>query len=183
MLERLFAAQKADEIKEQYQTSNIWEILDLMHINHKKSELGSRATGLKGYCVSFFEQYYLAVNQRLPGYLQNLIAWHELGHIVCDPELLQNGKTMCEYDPFHTYDSTEKRANYFAAEGYIDDTAFLDLLKQGYSLDHAAAFLCVPRDFVIYKAEILRANGVSLSIPERPDAFCLGTNLIGAENF
>ncbi len=183
MLDSIRAAEKASDIIAHCATSDIWTILDQLGILYGFPDLGSAKHGLKGYCTGFFGQFYIAVNRNLPQYLQVLIAWHELGHIVLDPELLENGGCVYDYDPFHTYSQSENRANYFAAEGRIQDNELMELLQQGYTLRAAAAELRVPSDFISYKVQILREYGVPLHLTDTPDSSCLSNDLMGEENF
>ncbi|MBQ8921243.1 MAG: ImmA/IrrE family metallo-endopeptidase [Oscillospiraceae bacterium] len=176
-------AEKATAVREQWRHADIWEIADRLGILCLKAPLGTAEGGLKGYCTSFFDQFVIAVNAALPSYLQRLIAWHELGHIILDPDLLRNGQYIPEHDPLHMKTAAELRANYFAAAGAIDGRALMRLLREGYSVPDAAAELLVPPSFVIYKADILRAYGEELRLPELPDADCLAEDITGRENF
>ena len=176
-------AEKAAEIIAQHGTGDIWELLDRLGVITEIRPLGSAETGLKGYCTGFFDQFLVCVNEELPEYLRVLIAWHELGHIILDPDLLRNGQYIQEHDPLNMRTFTEKRANYFAAAGSVDGAALCGLLREGYALSQAAAILRVPVSFAVYKSEILRASGEKLPALETPDADCLGRSLIGKENF
>lgn len=76
MLEMQVAAEKADAILEYCGTTDIWEILDKLEVLYSFDDYGSAGSGLKGYCTCFFGQFFISVNQNLPAYLQELIAWH-----------------------------------------------------------------------------------------------------------
>ena len=175
-------AEKAMAIKAQWRSADIWEILDRLGILNMQKPLGSAKNGLKGYCTGFFGQFLVCVNENLPAYLRELIAWHELGHIILDPDLLRNGQYISEQDPLHMRTKTEQRANIFAAEGAVDDDTLLELLHAGDSLSQAAAKLLVPESFIIYKTEIMRAFGAEIPPLDLPDAQCLGADILGAEN-
>lgn len=183
MSDIIYIAEKAMAVKEQWDTADIWEILDRLGIIYEFTDLGSAKEGLKGYCTSFFGQYYIAVNKNLRPYLQKLIAWHELGHIILSPEKLQNGQFLYDTDVFHSLSRAEIQANYFAAEGMIDDDEFISLLKAGHTTSTAASVLKVPEDFVLYKAEIMNAYGYELNLPDMPASDCLGRDITGTENF
>ena len=60
-------------------------------------------------------------NRAIGIHLQALVAWHELGHIILDPDLLTEGS--CLFDSTFCNEATdaELRANIFAAEGMIED--------------------------------------------------------------
>lgn len=176
-------AERAAAVRGQWRHADIWEILDRLKVPYQTVPLGTARSGLKGYCTSFFDQFAIGVNSELPDYLQRLIAWHELGHIILDPDLLRNGRYITEQDPLNMRTHTELRANYFAAEAAIDDGELLDLLHQGRSLAEAAAQLLVPESLVIYKSEILRAYGEALPMLDAPDALFLGGDITGKENF
>ena len=72
MSDIIYIAEKAMAVKEQWDTADIWEILDRLGIIYEFTDLGSAKEGLKGYCTSFFGQYYIAVNKNLRPYLQKL---------------------------------------------------------------------------------------------------------------
>lgn len=183
MSDIIYIAEKAMADREQWDTADIWEILDRLGIIYELPDLGSAKEGLKGYCTSFFGQYYVAVNRNLRPYLQKLIAWHELGHIILSPENLQNGQFFYERDILRTLSHAETQANYFAAEGVIDDDEFMSLLKAGHTTCSAASVLKVPEDFVLYKAEIMNAYGYELNLPDTPSSDCLSEDITGTENF
>ncbi|MBR5372442.1 MAG: ImmA/IrrE family metallo-endopeptidase [Oscillospiraceae bacterium] len=182
MADIISIAEKAMAVKAQWRSADIWELLDRLGIITAIRPLGSAEDGLKGYCTGFFGQFYVCVNQELPDYLQELIAWHELGHIILDPDLLRNGQYIGEQDPLHMRTKTEQRANIFAAEGAVDDSALLDLLHSGDTVPQAAAKLLVPESFIVYKAAILRAYGEEIPPLDLPDAQCLAAVITGAEN-
>lgn len=183
MLEMQVAAEKADAILEYCGTTDIWEILDKLEVLYSFDDYGSAGSGLKGYCTCFFGQFFISVNQNLPAYLQALIAWHELGHVILDAQQLKDGTCIGEYDPFHAVSHSETRANYFASEGLIENDAILELIQQGYSAAGVAACLKVPEAFVGYKVQILQEAGIPLFSTETPDAACLQADLTGMENF
>ena len=177
-----YIAEKAAALKAQWRSADIWELLDRLGIITEITPLGSAAEGLKGYCTGFFGQFLVCVNQALPEYLRELIAWHELGHIILDPDLLCNGQYIQEHDPLHMRTRTELRANLFAAEGAVDGASLLSLLQGGYTISQAAAELLVPESFAAYKVQILRAYGETLPPVELPDSLCLGSDITGIEN-
>lgn len=183
MSDIIYIAEKAMAVKEQWAATDVWEILNRLEILYSLEDLGSAEEGLKGYCTSFFGQYYIAVNKNLRPYLQKLIAWHELGHIILSPEMLQNGQVLYERDIFHSLSRAETQANYFAAEGMIDDDEFLSLLQAGHTTRSAASILRVPEDFVVYKAKIMNAYGYELNLSDTPASDCLSGDITGAENF
>lgn len=183
MSDLVYIAEKAIAVKEQWNTADIWEILDRLEILYSLEDLGSAEVGLKGYCTSFFGQFYVAVNRNLRPYLQKLIAWHELGHIILSPEKLKNGQFLYENDIFHALSRTETHANYFAAAGIIDDDELLSLIQNGCTVCSAASVLKVPEDFVVYKAKIMNAYGYELNLPDTPSSDCLSGDITGEENF
>lgn len=176
-------AEKAMAIKEQWKGATQWEILDRLGIIYDFTDLGSARKGLKGYCTCFFSQYFIAINHNLPDYLQELVAMHELGHIILSPELLKNGNFMVDSNLSIATDRAEIAANYFAAEMMIDDDELISLIKCGYTIQESAASLRVPDAFVILKCEILTEFGYKLRLQDMPDVDCLGDDIIGMENF
>ena len=66
--------------------------------------------------MSFFGQYYLAVNSRLPSYLQLCTAMHELGHIILHADALRQTGVMQDTQLFRQTVTRENEANLFAAE-------------------------------------------------------------------
>ncbi len=183
MLDIYSAVDKVADITEYCKTNDIWTILEILGILCIKRDLGSPRNGLKGFCVYHDEHYCIVINQNLPVYLQILVAWHELGHIILDPELLMDGNCLFDYDFSGAVNASERRANLFAAEGMIDDTELIDMLCSGCSLHTAASELRVPEEFVKYKVRILREFDTPLNYVDMPDSCCLGDDMIGMENF
>ena len=176
------AAEKACDLIDQY-GNDIWFILDMLDIQVIFDDLGNPHTGLKGYCASFFGKFAVIINSRLPAYLQILVAWHELGHIMFDAQLLEKDGFHYDYDFFDSIDTMEQRANFFAAEALIDDEDLMRKAHEGYTFTAMAAEYRIPADFVIYKIQIMRHYGYELNVFDTPDAGCLGGDLIGKENF
>ena len=182
MMDIIRAVEKVADITEFCKTNDIWEILDKLEISYVISDLGSPRTGLKGYCTSFYGRYLIVVNEQLPEYLQVLVAWHELGHIMLDPELLTDGNCLFDHDLCGESNHAERRANLFAAEGLIDDEELLGLLHEGCTQKQAASKLRVPQAFVDYKIRILREYDTPIGYVDLPDTFCLGGDITGGEN-
>ncbi len=183
MTDLIEIAEKASAVRTQWPAADIWEILDRLGIVTRIEPLGRADTGLKGYCTSFFGQFAVAVNQNLPSYLRAFIAWHELGHVILDPEMLRNGQYIPERDPLGMQTAAEMRANYFAAAGAVPDSDLLGLLHAGYTLHEAAAQLCVPETIAVCKVRILRACGEALPPTDAPEASWLRGDITGTENF
>ena len=182
MLDIIAIAEKVMAIKEQWKDCNIWEILDRLGVIYDFADFGSAHEGLKGYCTSFFNQFFMAISIAFPEYLQELLAWHELGPIILSPELLQNGNFLCDSNLSLAVDRAELAANYFAAEAMIEDDDLIPLIKSGNTVQSAAAILKVPSAFVSLKCEILIEYGYKLRIQEMPDSHCLGEDILGLEN-
>ncbi len=183
MSDIFYILEKAGEIQKFCGMADVWEICDKLEIIAQKKDLGSASSGLKGFCTSFFHQYFLAVNRRLPRYLQECVALHELGHIILHADALQNGGCLHEYQPFRTASVQEREANYFAAELKIRDEEIRECLTEGYTAVQAAAILKIPHPLLLSKAEIMRKNGCKLQGIVLPDATFWGENLLGKENF
>ena len=181
MMDIFKAVDKVGEITEYCKSSNIWDILDKLDISYDTKDLGSPRTGLKGYCTSFFGNFYITINSRLAKHLQALVAWHELGHILLDPDLLTEGRCLFDSSFYAAETGAELRANLFAAEGMIDDGEILELLHEGYTRKTAAAQLLVPIPFVDYKIMILREYDTPLNYVDMPDTFCLGDDITGRQ--
>ena len=177
MMDIFKAVDKVGEITEFCKTRNIWDILDRLDISYDTKDLGSPQTGLKGYCTSFFGNYFIMVNRHLPSHLQALVAWHELGHIILDPDLLTEGS--CLFDSTFCNEATdaELRANIFAAEGMIEDDDIIELIRNGYTRNAAASQLMVPIPFLDYKIRILREYDTPLNYVDLPDTFCLADDI------
>ncbi len=182
MMDIFKAVDKVGEITEFCKTKDIWAIYDKLGISWDAKDLGSPRTGLKGYCTSFFSNYYVMINRRIAAHLQILVAWHELGHIILDPELLTDGNCLFDSNFYSSAVDAERRANLFAAEGLIDDDELLELLKSGYTRKAAASELLVPVPFVDYKIRILREYDVPIKYVDMPDTFCLGDDITGKRN-
>ena len=177
MMDIFKAVDKVGENTEFCKTRNIWDILDRLDISYDTKDLGSPQTGLKGYCTSFFGNYFIMVNRHLASHLQALVAWHELGHIILDPDLLTEGS--CLFDSTFCNEATdaELRANIFAAEGMIEDDDIIELIRNGYTRNAAASQLMVPIPFLDYKIRILREYDTPLNYVDLPDTFCLGEDI------
>ena len=182
MMDIFKAVDKVGEITEYCKTSNIWDILDKLDISYDTRDLGSPRTELKGYCTSFFGNFYITVNSRLAAHLQTLVAWHELGHIILDPEMLTDGNCLFDSYFYSAAAGAELRANLFAAEGLIEDDDLLELLHNGYTRKAAASELMVPVPFIDYKIRILREYDIPLKYVDMPDTFCLGDDITGKQN-
>ena len=182
MMDIYRAVDKVASVVEYCGTGNIWDIFDKLDISYNTKDLGSPRTGLKGFCTSFFGNYYVTVNRRLAAHLQALVAWHELGHIILDPEMLTDGNCLFDSDFYSAAAGAELRANLFAAEGLIEDDDLLELLHNGYTRKAAASELMVPVPFIDYKIRILWEYDIPLKYVDMPDTFCLGDDITGKQN-
>lgn len=183
MMDIILAVEKIADIKEYCKTDDIFAIYDKLGIPYLKRDLGSPRDGLKGFSTYYDYHFCSVINQRLPRFIQILVAYHELGHIILDPELLMSGTCLFDYNIGGSINAAERRANLFAAEGLIDDKKLLNMLHSGYTLQSAASALKVPEEFVTYKVKILRQYDEPLPYVDMPDSRCLGDDILGGENF
>lgn len=179
----LTIAEKAKAIRDYCDSDDVRTLCDKLEIIHDSRDLGSAAHGLKGCCMSFFGQYYLCVNSRLPSYLRHCTALHEMGHIILHADALRQSSVIQDRELFRQTVTRENEANLFAAELAISDEAMFELIGRRYTVQQAASALCVPQELILLKTEILRAYGHTLHRLEHPDAMFFGNDLTGTENF
>lgn len=97
---------------------------------------------------------------------RRLVLAHELGHDrlhrdLADKMILIQDRTFLDMSS-----RPELEANLFAAELLLDDKEFLDLAAEGLSLEQMACRFGYPQGLLYLKAELLKARGVPLQLPE-----------------
>ena len=88
------------DLIDKYNTSNPFELMDLLDIQCRSSNLDS----LKGYCVIIHGIKYVAINEMLSWQERKIVAAHELGHILLHSDKL---KAAAHHD-LNIYDMADK---------------------------------------------------------------------------
>ena len=155
------------ELIDKYNTSNPFELMDLLYIQCRSSNLDS----LKGYCVIIHGIKYVAINEMLSWQERKIVAAHELGHILLHSDKL---KAAAHHDLniYDMADKTEYQANLFAAELLIDDED-VDNLARRDNMDYftMAKFLSTNPQLLAFKLFSMARRGYNynLQVPPKSD--------------
>lgn len=127
---------------------------------------------IKGFVVRAFQQYAVVYNNRLKDPWQDIILWHEIGHIrlhhICD--MPRNETALLS-----SSDIYELEANLFAAECMVSDDDLKEAMSVNANFYDVAQMLSVPIEFLDFKLRMYQWKHpkANLDIPVYTKATCL----------
>lgn len=151
------------ELKNKYETDNVYELCDAMKILVLPESLGRKPDSIKGFFLMHRNVKSITYNCDLPDYLQDVIVSHEVGHAV-----LHQGAAIKSFHDVVMFDKVspmEKEANVFAAELLISDEELLKNLRSTRDFFKAAQCLYVPPQLFELKYRQLMSK---YHLPEPP---------------
>ena len=145
-----------------YKTRDPFEIMECRHVIVEESD---RFSSLKGFCMISNRIVYAILNENLPDEEKNIVAAHELGHIVLHRQQLQMApmrdsilftmKSRCEYE-----------ANLFTADLLIEDTDVESLIRdEGLDYFTLCGKLGTSPDLMAFKMYSMIKRGYNYSLP------------------
>lgn len=149
-------------LAKKHKTTDPLEILDLMNVVVKES---SNYKSLKGYCFMSCQTVYVVINSFLAQADKQIVAAHELGHIILHKNLLKLApmKDSVLYD---MTSKTEYEANLFAADLLLDDDE-IEALSHDEDMDYFKMCQCLNTspDLMSFKLFSLIRRGHSFNMP------------------
>ena len=135
-----FVKRKAAKYKRKFNTSDPFELADLLGIEVMVCDIGSRL----GCYMYLKRSKCIWINECLEGNERLFVMAHELGHAILHP------KENCYFLRNQTFLNTriEQEANAFAAEFLIPDEAILEAMEYGYTIDQFARILGYEKELV-----------------------------------
>ncbi len=148
-------------------TRNPFDILSALNVVVMESNAYQK---LKGYCFSANRTIYVIINDSLHPAEKNIVAAHELAHIILHRKMLQLAplKDNILYD---MKSETEYEANLFAADLLITDNVIRDMSK-GEDIDYfrMCQTLSVSPDLMNFKLFSLIKRGYAYPMPLNMDS-------------
>lgn len=161
-----YIEQKAIALVKKYYTNDPFELCQCLGVTVQTDDIGT----LKGMYVYIKRNRYIVLSDRLDANMRKLVCAHELGHD-------QLHREQAKYSFIHDSevvdltDRTELEANRFAAAITIDDEEFLDLAREGGSVESIAKMLKTDPNMVILKSRMLKARGFRITAFEHKADF------------
>ncbi|MCD2345766.1 ImmA/IrrE family metallo-endopeptidase [Clostridium guangxiense] len=123
---------------DKYNTRNVYELCDYLGIKIKKLDSNNLILRKKDafYYRDFQNNEAIFIKNNLPLSLEKFILSHELGHALCNPDLL------CAAFTFSNKGKFEKQANYFAFK--LNNTKFDEVELEGMTIEQIASCLELP---------------------------------------
>ncbi|MBR9648691.1 ImmA/IrrE family metallo-endopeptidase [Clostridium tyrobutyricum] len=123
---------------ETYETNDPYELCDYLRIKIIKLEPNNILLRDKDafYCRDLENNEVIFIKNNLDKILEKFILLHELGHALCNPDLLSAAFTFCNKG------KTEKQANYFALK--LSGVKFDETELQGMTLKQISAYTGIP---------------------------------------
>ena len=162
----------ANKIRNEYYCNNSKTLCKSLGIPLLSEAMGCSEESVKGIAFSTNNVSAIIINSDLPDAIQRVIIAHEIGHVLLH---IQDGKnSFCDNHLLSTISNSEKEANIFAANLLIDDYSLIEYLKDGYTINLAAAYFKVPIELIEYKIITLKDIGENFSNSiETPLSSCL----------
>ncbi|URZ05268.1 ImmA/IrrE family metallo-endopeptidase [Clostridium felsineum] len=132
---------------DKFNTRDVYELCDCLNIKIVKLPFDSILLRKKDalYYRDYKDNEIIFINNTLPLSLEKFILAHELGHALCNPNLL------CAAFTFSNKGKFEKQANYFAFK--LSNIKFDEVALMGMSLEQIAAYIEIPykvlRQFIL----------------------------------
>ncbi|MCR3758719.1 ImmA/IrrE family metallo-endopeptidase [Clostridium felsineum] len=132
---------------DKFNTRDVYELCDCLNIKIVKLPFDSILLRKKDalYYRDYKDNEIIFINNTLPFSLEKFILAHELGHALCNPNLL------CAAFTFSNKGKFEKQANYFAFK--LSNIKFDEVALMGMSLEQIAAYIEIPykvlRQFIL----------------------------------
>lgn len=123
---------------DKYNTQNIYELCDYLDIKIKKLDSDNLLLRKKDafYYRDFQDNEVIFIKNSLPLSLERFILSHELGHALCNPDLL------CAAFTFSNKGKFERQANYFAFK--LSDIKFDEIELKDMSLEQISTCVNIP---------------------------------------
>lgn len=156
--------QEINKLKNKFQTSDPFELIDDLGINLLvRNDLGK----LKGFYYTVCRQRYIVINGDLSRQDQRMVAAHELGHDRLHRELAK----VAPLKDFLLYDMTsrtEYQANIFAAELLIEDQEVLSCIADDLDFLSLCNEIGYKPELVTFKLFGMVQRGYNLNLPMQP---------------
>lgn len=157
-----YISERVRQLIKKHGSRDPFELCDALGIHVRYMELKT----IKGFFFCQSRIRTVALNASLPEEISKILCAHELGHACLHSEMLVNMRTLQEYEPFNTKNTTEYEANIFAAELLVPDDSITELLQsEGESFYSLAKDLSVPPEFIDLKLRVMRAKGYEIDVP------------------
>ena len=156
-----YIIEKTKQLKEQFCTSNPFEILEQLGVEVKYNY---EFTKLKAFYYVMLGKPYVVINGNMDEHQLKTVAAHELGHHLFHTHLAENSpiKEMGFYD----YKSgPEYEANVFAANLLIDDEELESMIKEEAEFYCLAAGLEVMPELLAFKMKSFNKNKNKYNVP------------------
>jgi Zn-dependent peptidase ImmA (M78 family) len=161
-----YIEQKAIALSKKYYTTDPFELCQCLGITVQTDDIGT----LKGMYVYIKRNRYIVLSDRLNKDMRKLVCAHELGHDQLHQERAKYSFIQ-DSEVGDLTDRTELEANRFAAALIIDDDEFLELARQGESVEHIAGILKTDPNMVILKSRMLKNRGFRINAFEHRSDF------------
>lgn len=162
LMAKSYIYEEVERVVKKCHSRNPFDILSSMNVIVKES---SSYQKLKGYCFSVNRSVYVIINSSLHPAEKNIVAAHELAHIVLHKEQLKMApmKDSVLYD---MRSETEYEANLFAADLLISDETIEDMTKED-DMDYfkMCQTLSTSPDLMSFKLFSLIKRGHSYPLP------------------
>lgn len=138
--------------------------------------LGSDEGAIKGFVQRSDRICTVVVNSDLPKEVQDIVKYHESGHIALKHYQLVKGIfRFHELNLFDGRSRLENEANTFVAEYLLENERTMEHLKAYRDVFSAAASLHVPSEIMTYKLRMLKYYGyIRGEIPVTANSDCMG---------
>ena len=161
-----YIEEKAKALAKKFYTSDPFELCECLGISVQTDDIGS----LKGMYVYIKRNRYIVLSDRLDKNMRKIVCAHELGHDQLHREQAKYS-FIHDSEVIDLTDRTELEANTFATALLIDDEEFLDLAREGESVEHIARKLNTDPNLVILKSRMLRNRGYRITAFEHKADF------------
>lgn len=127
---------------DKYNTRNVYELCDYLDIKIKKLDSNTLLLRKKDafYYRDFQDNEVIFIKNNLPLSIERFILSHELGHALCNPDLL------CAAFTFSNKGKFERQANYFAFK--LSDVKFDEVEFKGMSLEQISTCVNIPYEIL-----------------------------------
>lgn len=162
---------QVERLVKKYQTRDPIELLDALGVIVRET---SQYQNLKGYCFVSCQSVYTMLSSFLSDGEKQIVAGHELGHIVLHRNNLKLAP-MLDEKIYDMIDDTEYQANLFAADLLISDQDVAEL-AQNEDLDYFSfcSVLKVTPELMSFKLYSLFHRGKKYNMPLDLDSKFLG---------
>lgn len=159
-----FIISTVKQMVKKYATNDPYSLCRAMKIFLLHAPMGTAPDACKGFYLLQSRQQAIMLNSDLCEEMQNMVAAHEIGHVV----LHRKASGISSFHDFTIFDKAsvyEFEANIFAAELLLDDRSVLNLLYEELSFFGAASQLNVPPELLDFKCRILKYKGYKVIEP------------------